>query len=125
MDESSADVQAEAQKPQNSQDYEDCPKHVFLLAIGLRWKSFQELTESCGSSDLARSHFALPIFELLFNIAHLGSGLHGSDLPHSRHDDLDREVISPQKGHIRCDPKPAISGFSLVARREAFNFFSQ
>jgi len=67
---------------------------------------------------------AQPIFELLFKIAHLGSALHGSDLPHSRHDDLDLEVISPQKGHIRCDPKPAISGLSFVARRDAFNFFS-
>jgi hypothetical protein len=38
---------------------------------------------------------------------------------------LDREVINPQKGHIRCDPKPAISGFSFVARRDAFNLFSQ
>ena len=25
-----------------------------------------------------------------------------SDLPHSRHDDFDRDVINPQNGHILC-----------------------
>jgi len=26
-----------------------------------------------------------------------------SDFPHSRQDDLDRDVINPQNGHILCD----------------------
>ena len=26
-----------------------------------------------------------------------------SDFPHSRQDDFDRGVMSPQNGHIRCD----------------------
>jgi hypothetical protein len=29
-----------------------------------------------------------------------------NDLPHSRQDDLDRGVISPQNGHTLCDAKP-------------------
>jgi hypothetical protein len=47
-----------------------------------------------------------------------------SDLPHSRQDVLDREVINPQNGHILCDPKPAICGFILPARKDAPSFFS-
>jgi hypothetical protein len=33
-----------------------------------------------------------------------------SDFPHSRQEFLDRDVISPQKGHIRCDAKPGAVG---------------
>jgi hypothetical protein len=33
-----------------------------------------------------------------------------SDLPHSRHEVLDRGVINPQKGHILCDAKPGAAG---------------
>ena len=33
-----------------------------------------------------------------------------SDLPHSRHEVLDRDVINPQKGHILCDAKPGAAG---------------
>src|SRR6266478_9452244 len=33
-----------------------------------------------------------------------------SDLPHSRHEFLDRDVINPQNGHILCDAKPAAAG---------------
>jgi len=33
-----------------------------------------------------------------------------SDLPHSRHEVLDRDVIKPQKGHILCDAKPGADG---------------
>jgi len=33
-----------------------------------------------------------------------------SDLPHSRHEFLDRDVINPQKGHILCDAKPGACG---------------
>jgi len=32
------------------------------------------------------------------------------DLPHSRHEVLDRDVINPQKGHILCDAKPGAAG---------------
>jgi hypothetical protein len=48
-----------------------------------------------------------------------------SDLPHSRHEVLDRDVINPQKGHIRCDAKPGAAGvidansFKTVAVMEA------
>jgi hypothetical protein len=35
-----------------------------------------------------------------------------SDFPHSRQDDLDREVISPQNGHILCEAKPRSGGVS-------------
>jgi len=46
-----------------------------------------------------------------------------SDLPHSRHEVLDRDVINPQKGHILCDAKPGAVGvidansFEMEARR--------
>ena len=33
-----------------------------------------------------------------------------SDFPHSRQDDLDRDVINPQNGHILCDAKPRAGG---------------
>src|SRR5229473_1414297 len=33
-----------------------------------------------------------------------------SDLPHSRQEFLDRDVISPQNGHILCDAKPGAAG---------------
>src|ERR1700719_3532052 len=48
-----------------------------------------------------------------------------SDLPHSRHEVLDRDVINPQKGHILCDAKPGAAGvidansFETVAVMEA------
>ena len=48
-----------------------------------------------------------------------------SDLPHSRHELFDRDVINPQKGHIRCDAKPGAVGvidadiFETVAMMEA------
>jgi len=48
-----------------------------------------------------------------------------SDFPHSRQEFLDRDVISPQKGHIRCDAKPGAAGvidansFETVAVMEA------
>jgi hypothetical protein len=48
-----------------------------------------------------------------------------SDLPHSRHEALDRDVINPQKGHILCDAKPGAAGvidansFETVAVMEA------
>jgi len=35
------------------------------------------------------------------------------DLPHSKHDAFNRDVINPQDGHILCVPYPAICGFSL------------
>ena len=48
-----------------------------------------------------------------------------SDLPHSRHEVLDRDVINPQNGHILCDAKPGAAGvidannFETVAVMEA------
>jgi hypothetical protein len=33
-------------------------------------------------------------------------------LPHSKQLAFSRDVINPQAGHIRCDPNPAICGFS-------------
>jgi hypothetical protein len=36
-----------------------------------------------------------------------------SDWPHSKQNAFNRDVISPQDGHILCDPNPAICGFSL------------
>ena len=39
-----------------------------------------------------------------------------NDLPHSRQDDLDREVINPQKGHILWDAKPRTGGPSDSTR---------
>jgi|SRR5271154_1926633 len=41
-----------------------------------------------------------------------------SDFPHSRQDDLEREVINPQNGHIRCAAKPRTGGASEVNRFE-------
>src|ERR1035437_8053151 len=35
-----------------------------------------------------------------------------SDFPHSRQDVLDRDVISPQNGHILCEAKPRTGGVS-------------
>lgn len=32
VNETAADVKAEAQKPQNHKDDKDCPKHIFLLS---------------------------------------------------------------------------------------------
>jgi len=37
-----------------------------------------------------------------------------SDLPHSRQDELDRGVISPQNGHILCDAYPRTGGASVA-----------
>jgi len=34
-------------------------------------------------------------------------------------------VISPQDGHILCDPKPAICGFSLINRTDALKFLTK
>jgi len=48
-----------------------------------------------------------------------------SDFPHSKQEFLDRDVINPQKGHIRCDAKPGGAGvidansFETVAVMEA------
>ncbi len=36
-----------------------------------------------------------------------------SGLPHSKQHDFDLEVISPQFGHILCDPYPATCGLGL------------
>jgi hypothetical protein len=48
-----------------------------------------------------------------------------SDFPHSRQDVLDFEVISPQNGHMRWEPKPTISGFSRMTRRDELNLFRE
>jgi hypothetical protein len=45
---------------------------------------------------------------LLFYLVVAGA----SDFPHSRQDDLDRDVINPQNGHILCDAKPRTGGVS-------------
>jgi len=34
-------------------------------------------------------------------------------------------VINPQDGHILCDPKPAICGFSLIQRADALKFLNE
>jgi hypothetical protein len=37
-----------------------------------------------------------------------------SDFPHSKHDEFDRGVINPQKGHILCDAKPRDRGAAVA-----------
>src|SRR5712691_10167379 len=44
----------------------------------------------------------------------------GNDFPHSRQNSFERDVINPQDGHILCEPKPAICGFSLIQRALKF-----
>ena len=34
-------------------------------------------------------------------------------------------MINPQDGHILCDPKPAICGFSLIQRVDALKFLNE
>src|SRR6266853_4434845 len=48
----------------------------------------------------------------------------GNDFPHSRQNSFERDVINPQDGHILCDPKPAICGFSLIQRADALKFLN-
>jgi hypothetical protein len=43
------------------------------------------------------------LIRLLSFIFHHRGVAGASDFPHSRHDDLERAVISPQNGHILCD----------------------
>jgi hypothetical protein len=45
--------------------------------------------------------------------------------PHSRQNAFERDVINPQDGHILCDPKPAICGFSLIKRADALKFLNE
>jgi len=49
----------------------------------------------------------------------------GNDFPHSRQNSFERDVINPQDGHILCDPKPAICGFSLIQRADALKFLNE
>jgi len=44
-----------------------------------------------------------------------------SDFPHSKHNRLDRGVIKPQNGHIRCDPysRAGRSGFASFTNEPA------
>ena len=49
----------------------------------------------------------------------------GNDFPHSRQNSFERDVINPQDGHILCDPKPAICGFSLIPRADALTFLNE
>src|SRR5229473_6330371 len=49
----------------------------------------------------------------------------GNDFPHSRQNSFERDVINPQDGHILCDPKPAICGFSLIKRADALKFLNE
>ena len=48
-----------------------------------------------------------------------------NDFPHSRQNSFERDVINPQDGHILCDPKPAICGFSLIKRADALKFLNE
>jgi hypothetical protein len=48
----------------------------------------------------------------------------GNDFPHSRQNSFERDVINPQDGHILCDLKPAICGFSLLQRANALKFLN-
>src|ERR1700680_1036262 len=41
-----------------------------------------------------------------------------NDFPHSKQNGLARGVISPQKGHILCDPKPSVF-FANSFRRDS------
>ena len=52
-------------------------------------------------------------------------GTAGNDFPHSRQNAFERDVINPQDGHILCDPKPAICGFSLIPRANTFKFLER
>jgi hypothetical protein len=79
MNQSACDVEAETKKPENQKYNENCPKHVDLL-------------RSCERSKMG-------ICEKLIYLGVAGA----SDFPHSRQDDLDRDVINPQNGHILCD----------------------
>ena len=45
-------------------------------------------------------------------ICYLAEPTGASDFPHSRQDDLDRDVINPQNGHILCEAKPRSGGVS-------------
>jgi len=49
----------------------------------------------------------------------------GNDFPHARQNSFERDVINPQDGHILCDPKPAICGFSLIQRADALKFLNE
>jgi len=49
----------------------------------------------------------------------------GNGFPHSRQNAFERDVINPQDGHILCDPKPAICGFSLMKRGDALKFLNE
>ena len=49
----------------------------------------------------------------------------GNDFPHSRQNSFERDVINPQDGHILCDPKPTICGFSLIQRADALKFLNE
>jgi hypothetical protein len=48
-------------------------------------------------------------FTIYFSFFYLGVA-GASDFPHSRQDVFDRDVISPQNGHILCDAKPRTGG---------------
>lgn len=62
------------------------------------------MSVAAKSSILSCQSFVIP--NLVISCHRAGA----SDLPHSRHEVLDREVINPQKGHIRCDAKPGAAG---------------
>jgi hypothetical protein len=49
----------------------------------------------------------------------------GNGLPHSRQNAFERDLINRQDGHILCDPKPAIRGFSLIKRADALTFLNE
>jgi hypothetical protein len=126
MDKPSADVEAEAQKPQNSQNHKNRPKHIFLLEDQLLCPSLKSLSYT-GTTPVCARNARNTVQDCSTSTARYSLALHNtlSNFPHSRHDDLDREVIRPQNGHILCDPKPAISAFSLAAPMDAVKVFHQ
>ena len=79
-------MKAESEKPQNSQYHKDRPQHVDSPYVPIR-------NYSCGTSFRA-------------------SGMPLSDFPHSIHSRLERGVISPQNGHILCDPYSLLGIFN-------------
>jgi hypothetical protein len=71
VNQASGDVQAEAEKPENQEHHENCPKHCYLL------RSFER------SENVRRENgYLVPAGAKAF--------------PHSRQDVLDRGVINPQ-----------------------------
>jgi hypothetical protein len=77
VNESAGNVKAETQEPENQQNNENCPKHFSI---------------SFARSSVAKTR--KPRYLVVLAGA--------KNLPHSRQDVLDRGVINPQNGHIRC-----------------------